>query len=148
MPFPDAGVCEGFPSTGFFTDTSVMFLFSRRSCKVPPWLELFTWSPGHMWASPGEQLPFGDQDLQRSRAQGSQDGKQKFYSCVVGSVVKQATSTPWLQDPYVLAVGGRWHHYASNIHYILHSIWRYNTLYNCTPPFQDVDSHLTHLSFH
>ena len=34
---------------------------------------------------PGDQLLFGNQDLQRRRAQGSQDGKQKFYSWVVGS---------------------------------------------------------------
>ena len=26
MHFPDAGACEGCPSPGFFTDTSVMFL--------------------------------------------------------------------------------------------------------------------------
>lgn len=67
--------------------------------RVPPWLGLFTWSPGHMWASLVSSSPLRDQDLQRSRAQGKPGWEaQKFYNWVCGFSSETKLLPPWLQD--------------------------------------------------
>ena len=83
------------------------FLLSVISSgRGPCWLEFFTWSHG---VSPGEQLLSRDWEQQTSRAQSSQDKKEKFYEWIFGLNSETNCFHPLIPSPVWSAIG-RQHH--------------------------------------